>query len=470
MSGRWIVLICVVAAAVSAGAIAVALTDDTGSTTIGSGGIHAIDGARVRSGAAAVDADGTTVAVWSRTNPGGTWSVVSADRPAGEDWGPSRELVPARPWQAGRIRVAIGAGGDTAVVYMLMNRSRAIVQAAYRPAGGRWEAPQTLSRVAHNIWDAQVAVDADGGVTVAWVDGGSAGATLHVAQRQVGRGWRDPVRIVAADARRPWSSGVWLAPAPGGGAHVLSLWQTARTPQPILASAEMVRVGPRGGVSDVPAPPIDRFDPSTLAMAATTAGPALAWAEPRGETGRVLRASVLGAGGWSEAAAIDRTDHPTGPMAVAPDGPGAAVLWTTWVRPRVRVAVRGAVIGADGEATPATTVDEYEVADPRRTPGSGVPLDFPLGPPPGEITAGMSGPPSALWARGGYPSAALQVELGTARLSDGRWIPDPILRPGGFVAPLAVAGTSAGFVTAWVSRVRDDGSGRGTIAGATRTP
>ena len=119
----------------------------------------------------AMDAAGDALAIWTRYD-GANGIIQAAERPAGGGgaWSGAQDLsAPGRT--AVEPQIAIDPAGNAVAVwrrYADVARQQAIVQAARRPAGGAWEAPQDLSPVEQEAFGPQVAVDAAGNVVATW--------------------------------------------------------------------------------------------------------------------------------------------------------------------------------------------------------------------------------------------------------------------------------------------------------------
>ena len=118
----------------------------------------------------AMDAAGNTLAIWTRYD--GTNGIIqAAERPVGGSWGPAQDLS-ASGRTAVEPQLAIDPAGNALAIwrrYVDVARQQAIVQAARRPAGGAWEAPQNLSPVEQEAFGPQVAVDAAGNGVATWI-------------------------------------------------------------------------------------------------------------------------------------------------------------------------------------------------------------------------------------------------------------------------------------------------------------
>jgi hypothetical protein len=81
---------------------------------------------------------------------------------------------------------------------MHYNGSKYIVQSAYRPSGGSWEAPAELSQPGEEAGDPQIALDAHGDAMVVWDSSPSEYEDVaRAAYRPAGGSWQVPVNISA---------------------------------------------------------------------------------------------------------------------------------------------------------------------------------------------------------------------------------------------------------------------------------
>ncbi len=151
-----------------------------------------------------LDAQGNATAVWQSWN-GEDTVVESAYRPAGGGWQAPVDLsqasgegtLVAGEHDAGSPRIAVDGKGDTTVVWeRYAGTNRIIVEVAYRPAGGSWQAPVNVGEV-HTEWDPApwVAVDERGDTTVVWNDEG----VIESAYQPAGGSWGAPVAVSGAD-------------------------------------------------------------------------------------------------------------------------------------------------------------------------------------------------------------------------------------------------------------------------------
>jgi hypothetical protein len=148
----------------------------------------------------AMDRSGNAVAVWHSSSDGHNSSVQAAVRPVGGDWSAPQDL--SAPGEAAfNADVAVEAGRATAV-WTVMHNSRPVVQSSSRTIAGTWEAAETISAQTGAAYLPVIAMDDQGGAVASW------------------QWWDGAYRVIQA-ALRP-ADGVWSAPeelsGPGRGA------------------------------------------------------------------------------------------------------------------------------------------------------------------------------------------------------------------------------------------------------------
>jgi hypothetical protein len=116
----------------------------------------------------ALDPAGDAVAVWTRENEGLTTIVQGADRSAGGAWSAPAPLSSTGLAAAEGPEVSIDPAGNAAAVWAVSDSSPSVVQTAIKPAGGPWQAHETLSVIGRNATEPQVALDRDGDGVAIW--------------------------------------------------------------------------------------------------------------------------------------------------------------------------------------------------------------------------------------------------------------------------------------------------------------
>jgi hypothetical protein len=159
-------------------------------------------GHRVSEPRVVFDKQDDAVAVWSSEDgiqADGTtnYEVRAAFKPAGGAWqAPETLSMPGQ--SASQLRVAFDGQGDVIVVWdsydSLAVNARFRVQSAFKPAGGYWQAPVYLSsEKAPGAGHPQVAVDEHGDAMAVWNVGGD--GAVQEAFRPEGGAWQAPVEI-----------------------------------------------------------------------------------------------------------------------------------------------------------------------------------------------------------------------------------------------------------------------------------
>jgi hypothetical protein len=114
----------------------------------------------------AFDQGGDAIAVWESS--GGPEPVImAAARPAGGDFTSPQMLSDPSAFSTSP-EVAADAQGDAVAVWLRFDGVNARVQAAYRPAGGSFGAPQTLSAAGYEAREPRVAMNAAGEAVIVW--------------------------------------------------------------------------------------------------------------------------------------------------------------------------------------------------------------------------------------------------------------------------------------------------------------
>ena len=119
----------------------------------------------------AASAEGTAIAVWIGPDGGTNRAQVSV-RPSGGDFGPAQAL--SDPGQnIAHPEVAMDPQGNAVVVWTVdvPNPGFDRIQASYRPAGGSFGSPETLSADGANGFDPDVAMDDQGNAHAIWARG-----------------------------------------------------------------------------------------------------------------------------------------------------------------------------------------------------------------------------------------------------------------------------------------------------------
>jgi hypothetical protein len=324
----------------------------------------------------AFDPGGDAVAVWQQSGPAGKVILASA-RPASGSFSAPQTLSAAGT-NASAPDVASDAQGDAVAVWLRWDGAEERVQAAYRPAGGSFGAPQTLSEAGVEAQAPRVAMNGSGEAVVVWnivvggkmqiqtavaAPGGTFGApadltglTVNASVPQVALdsdgdaiavwdGW-DGANIRIEDAVRPaggsFGSPQYLSPA-GDNADVpqvafdasgdaLAVWAFDGSPASTVQGAYRPADGTFGSPQTVPAPNGNPAQVPQVAFDGSDEG-VVAWQQSDGSELRVY-ASVRSAGtggAFSAAGTLDPGGQEAYEPRVAGDGLSATIVsWKTF--------------------------------------------------------------------------------------------------------------------------------------------
>jgi PKD domain len=145
----------------------------------------------------AVDELGDAIAVWDRGLPGGG-VVQAAFMPAGGAWQAPVDVAAL----GDEPQVAFDRQGDAVALWKHSDGSDYIVQAASKPAGGSWQAPVDVSDPGETAEGLQVAFDRQGDATAVWRRWANGPFSYHIVQsafQPAGRAWQAPVNLIGAE-------------------------------------------------------------------------------------------------------------------------------------------------------------------------------------------------------------------------------------------------------------------------------
>jgi hypothetical protein len=194
---------------------------------------------------AAVDAQGDATVVWVHYN-GSTFVVQSAYRPAGGSWETPTDLSQSGE-EGGDPQIALDAHGDAMVVWDgHPSEYEDVARMAYRPVGGGWQAPVDISDEGEQIQALQVAFDAQGDAMVVWAGSTREAGGYDIARaayRPVGGAWEAPTSL-SEDGGNAYPSDLVFDAA----GNVAVLWQRDNGTSNILQADYR----PAGGVWQTP--------------------------------------------------------------------------------------------------------------------------------------------------------------------------------------------------------------------------
>jgi hypothetical protein len=114
----------------------------------------------------AIDGSGNVIAVWTRSD-GTNLRIQSANRTPSGPWSAAQTL--SDPGQsASSPQVAVDASGNAVAVWTRNDGTSGRIQAAYRPAGGSFGTPATISDPNGDASSPDVSMDNSGRAVIAW--------------------------------------------------------------------------------------------------------------------------------------------------------------------------------------------------------------------------------------------------------------------------------------------------------------
>lgn len=274
----------------------------------------------------AVDADGNATAVWK------TFDVIqAASRPVGEGWQPATPISDPEA-EAYVPQAAVNADGDVTAVWMEADDSNYVVRGAFRPVGGSWEAPTLVSAAGEYAGNPHIALDPDGDAMVVWRGENEGQEVARAAYRPAGGAWQAPEDVsVPGEAVQAlhvalYQSGeamvVWAGSTNEVGGHSVVRAAHRPTSGSWEAPVDLSEDGENAFPADV------AFDPDGNA--------AVVWVRYDG-TNHVIQAAYRPAGGeWEAPVDLSETDADAMDAVVVLGAPGvstaaegvAAAMWT----------------------------------------------------------------------------------------------------------------------------------------------
>ena len=137
-----------------------------------------------------VDSAGNAVAVWWANGIGIQASIRTPDG----SWGQPENLSTS----GGGALLAVNPDGDAVASWVSFDGTAGVAQVSYRPAGGSWSTPEDVSARSQDIGSPLVALDPAGDAIVAWrrLHGGvGAIGVIQAARRPAGGAWGAPQDI-----------------------------------------------------------------------------------------------------------------------------------------------------------------------------------------------------------------------------------------------------------------------------------
>jgi hypothetical protein len=133
-----------------------------------------------------VDGSGNVIAVWTRSD-GTNLRIQSANRTPGGAWSTPVDLSdPGMP--ASSPQIAIDPSGNALAVWTRFDGTNGRIQTAYRPAGGSFGTPVTISDPGGDSTEPAVSMDSSGKAVIAWSRFDGVNTRLQATTRSAGAG------------------------------------------------------------------------------------------------------------------------------------------------------------------------------------------------------------------------------------------------------------------------------------------
>jgi len=266
-----------------------------------------------------LDGHGNALAVWRCTSGGADAIVQASYRPAGGLW-QSPISLSALGQDAYDPHVAFDGAGNALAVWDRFDGSHQVVQASYRPAGGTWQAPVAVSGTGQGAQHPQVAFDGLGNAVVAFDRDGTT-SRVQVAVRTAAGPWQVPVFLSAAGSQ---ATDQQVAADPQG--NLVVAWDRDAGAHWVAEAAAR----PAGGIWQAP---ITLSDPSATADDVQVGIDAQGRAIATWDWGMAaaVQASVRPLGGtWSAPVVVAPASGSADGVSLAVDAQGDAVA--AWMR------------------------------------------------------------------------------------------------------------------------------------------
>jgi hypothetical protein len=306
----------------------------------------------------AVDASGGVTAVWEGTT-GNNETIIQTDyRPAGGAWQAPVSISQAaqtadtdEPW------IAVDEAGDATAVW----KQQGIIRSAYRPAGGAWQAPVAVSEEGVEALTPQAAVDAAGDATAVWMTFSGSKLVARTAYRPAGAGWQAaaPLSALGEEAGDPQialdahgaTTVVWRS-SDGSAASVRGVYRPAGGEW-----EEATQISAPGEAIEAPHLAVDAQGDTIVAWGGSN--------NKAGEYDRAASAYRPASGNWEEREQLSEDGGNAYPQSVAFDQEGnAAIAWQRSNATSDMVQVDYRPAGGEWEAPETLSREDAQSYDP----------------------------------------------------------------------------------------------------------
>ncbi len=227
---------------------------------------------------------------------------------------------------AGSPQVAIDQQGDITSIWSRSNGTNYETQTAYRPAGGSWQVPVTLSETGYDTSGAQIAVDSEGDAAAVWETFPPASnRTIQAVAKSHSGTWSAPVTL--ADIGEPVGKPQIAIDSHG---DAVAVWEE----QPINPGPQYIQaaVRPAGGVWSAPVDVSEGNNGSFPNIAMDAEGNAIVTWLNFNSIQRAIRLASTGT--WQvptnvAAVGLGPGGHPGGPVLAVDEQGDAIVAWSS---------------------------------------------------------------------------------------------------------------------------------------------
>ncbi len=274
-------------------------------------------GANADSPRVLLDAAGDAFATWTLESSSDVYVIEAAFRPVGGAW--QAPVVVSDPSRSSdRPAIAVDPAGDAVIVWQGLGSGNETIGAAVRPAAGTWQAPVAISESSLEGSEPAVAISAGGEATAVWQSSNGASKTITAASRPAGGAWSAPVKVS--------SSGNETSPAIAVNANGGAVAAWISNGNDIAGAAR--RVGSKWAAPSYV--PYTEWQPSAPRVGLDMVGDAVALWGSYHDSEAEIRTAVLPSGkGWKPAVALSSTGGEALADGLALSEAGEAVaLWT----------------------------------------------------------------------------------------------------------------------------------------------
>jgi len=142
------------------------------------------------------DASGTVFAIWIGTDDIGNF-IQTSSRPRDGVWSVPENISTASTDSTLEPQLTVGASGQAIVVWGIGDGGYELIKSSFRPSGGEWSDPATLSLAGKDAKRPQVTVDSTGLATAIWLrfDDNGSDDVVQSSTSLNGEAWSAPENL-----------------------------------------------------------------------------------------------------------------------------------------------------------------------------------------------------------------------------------------------------------------------------------